>query len=207
MGIRGWRRIFAIGGMAAFAVFAVSCRAAEKRLKPFGTVAVPAVAAFVAAEHFIANVNNDPQGVPVVPEGVTIFNVDPTFKRCLLGKIEEKIPAMTLTVYTLDTICKNSLILAELGDRAETSLAHLWALLEKQPNGPYSGNGALYSIAQKGIPSAWNVFYIRGTDGNLWAVEVYWYQSVFELLDNGWSIGARAVREVILDKEFRIFSR
>jgi len=207
MGIRGWRRIIAIGGMAAFAVFAVSCRAAEKHLKPFSTAEVPAVAKFVTAEHFVANVKNDPQGVPVRAPGVTIFNVDETFKHCLLGKIEEKIPAMTLTVYTLDTICKNSLILAELGDRAETSLAHLWALLEKQPNGPYSGNGALYSIAQKGLPFAWNVFYIRGIDGNLWAVEVYWYQSVFELLDSGWAIGARAVREVVLDKGFRIFSR
>jgi predicted metal-dependent peptidase len=75
---------------------------------------------------------------------------------------------------------KNSLdkpILAELGDKAETTLSAIWELLTKQPNGE---SGVLLTNGYA------NIFYVRDAKGVLWAVGARWSSG-------GWYVCASSV--------------
>ena len=109
------------------------------------------------AEKFVAN----DQQLKAANVGWTGSN----FRALFLNKAEENVGKATIVVHSLE---KNSLdvaIMAELGTRVEIHLCQFFALIAKQSKGeagPLLVNG--YA----------NIAYIRGNDGNLWAVYAYW---------------------------------
>lgn len=72
-------------------------------------------------------------------------------------------------------------ILLELGERAQTSCAHLFELLVLQPNGE---EGELFV---EGTRSKGNIFYALGNDTAIWCIKVWW------LSGQGWEITATSV--------------
>lgn len=109
---------------------------------------------------------------------ITLWYLGDTFKEKMLGKVEHDISATTLTAQALTRDSLDAPILAELGDRAEIFLAHVWDLLTKQANGE---SGILLTNGYA------NIFYVRGTDGNLWAVSAHWHAGC------GWRVDAHSV--------------
>ena len=66
----------------------------------------------------------------------TVFDYEPSkseFQQHFEGRIEENVPAATVNIWELDGEIHPREILRELGDRAELPLAHVYALLAKQP--------------------------------------------------------------------------
>lgn len=119
-------------------------------LKRITTITAPAVQRFVAKDCLkVANV------------GWTSNN----FKKLFLGKVEENVLEQKLAVSRLERASLDAPILAELGDKAEVSLAYLFDLLKKQSKGE---DGVLLTNGYA------NIFYVRSTDGNLWAVRADW---------------------------------
>lgn len=106
--------------------------------------------------------------------------VNDAFRLNFLDKVEKAIEPATLVVYRLEKPALDREIRAELGmDHEETTLAHLYELLSKQSEGergPLLTNG--YA----------NIFYMRGNDGNLWAVYACW-----NVVVHGWHIYAFSV--------------
>jgi len=87
------------------------------------------------------------------------------FDNFFLNKVEENVGEATLAVHKLEKNSVDAPIMTELGSRAEISLAHFFDLLKKQSKG------------QKGtllVNRRANIAYIRGTDGNIWAVNASW---------------------------------
>lgn len=138
-----------------------------KLLKLASTVQVSGATKFVAANHFTVRKSS----------GIQIAWLNENFKLLFLGKIEKNVEPATLNLYWLAGESLDAPILAELGERAETSLAHLVELLKKQPNGE---SGSLLTDGYA------NIFYIRGTDGNLWPVFARWRSA-------GWCVHACSV--------------
>ena len=101
------------------------------------------------------------------------------FKRLFLRKVEEDVPKATLTVSKLTNASLDAPILTELGDRAESKLAWLFELIEKQSKGE---DGILLTNGYA------NIFYVLDADGNLWAVYAYWYSDCRD-----WSVEAYSV--------------
>jgi len=136
-------------------------------LRQVVTVPVDGVKKFVVTDHFkVGTVNS-----------VRIAWLGDNFEQVMLGKVEENIPAATLTAHALTKASLDAPIMVELSNRAETFLAHLWELLRKQPKGE---SGALLTN------SCANIFYVRETDGNLCVVSADWGSG-------GWHVGARSV--------------
>ncbi|MCX6570710.1 MAG: hypothetical protein NT006_04710 [Candidatus Aminicenantes bacterium] len=177
---------------------------AEKRLESFGTVEMPAVVRFVAAKYFREG-NNNPDAPAFDYKRPMILQVVDEFEKHLLGKVETNVPATTMSIHRVAMIGKGDLLIKELGDRAETNLAYVWELLARQPS-PSDREGVLYSERQS-LPFIQNVFFIRGTDGNLWAVSVYWAELHSSEEDNyGWVINAVPTSNP-WDNDVRVFSR
>ncbi|MCX6760056.1 MAG: hypothetical protein NTW46_01795, partial [Candidatus Nealsonbacteria bacterium] len=89
-------------------------------LKQVETVAVKGAERFVAKDHLKeANV------------GWTSDN----FQKLFLDKVEESVKDAAIAVHRLERDSLDAPILAELGNRAETKLAYLFELLEKQSKG------------------------------------------------------------------------
>lgn len=87
------------------------------------------------------------------------------FKGLFLDKVEEDVGAGTIAVHCLEKTSLDAPIMAELGERAELQLAHFFELLKaqsKREEGNLLVNGYV------------NIAYIRGTDGNLWAMSARW---------------------------------
>lgn len=89
-----------------------------------------------------------------------------SFKELFLDKVEEDVGAGTIVVHCLEKTSLNAPIMAELGERAELQLAHFFELLKAQSKGE-EGNLLVDGYV--------NIAYIRGTNGNLWAVYARWY--------------------------------
>jgi len=128
------------------------------------TVEVPGTAKFVAKSRLKA---------------ANVGWTDDNFNQLFRDKVEEQVSDATLVVSRLEKGSLDAPILAELGDRAETQLAHMFALLEKQNKGE---QGVLLTNGYA------NIFYIRGTDGNLWAVGAVWGSG-----GGCWGVGAYSV--------------
>lgn len=149
------------------------------------TVKVDGVKEFIAADKFKAGETVD--RVKYYP------SFGDNFTKYLLPKVERNVVAVDLRVHKL---LRNSLdlgIRAEIGeDNEETSLAHLHQCLKRQGNG------------EKGdlLTNGWaNIFYIRDTDGNLWAVSACWG-------DGGWRLAAGSVvHPNDWDADGQVFSR
>ena len=115
------------------------------------------------------------------------------FRAWMLGKVEE--PGGE-TVLRHARLTKNSVdkpILDELGDKAETALTDIFAMMMEQPNGEKEGNLLADGPA--------NIFYVRNINGVLRAVDVYWY-------DGGWYVNAYSVENPYTwYAGYRVFSR
>ncbi len=101
------------------------------------------------------------------------------FENWFLGKIEEPFTGSMINGCQLEKSSVDGPIIAELGGEkvAETTLAEIYAMMEKQPNGEA---GAL-------LNTGWaNIFYVRDINGTLRAVGVSWRGL-------GWDVGAYSV--------------
>lgn len=142
----------------------------NKLLEFVTTMEVTAVKKFVAADVFKAGESID--GVAYC----TSFGVE--FTEHFLPKIEENVPAATLWVHKLLHNSKDLGICTEIGgDKEETKLADLHQCLKRQGKGE---KGVLLTNGRS------NIFYIRGVDGNIWAVYTVW-------CGNSWRLSAEAV--------------
>lgn len=124
---------------------------------------------FYAKKNFV--VNTDPNAK------VRIVWLGDNFKRHFLGKREVGIEGAVLKVHKLETVSLDAPIRAELGDRAEITLTHIWELLKGQPNGE---KGVLLTNSYA------NIFYVRDAKGILWAVRMDWD-------GGGWRVDDRSV--------------
>jgi hypothetical protein len=147
----------------------------EPEVKPLiqsvGTATTPVrTEKFVARDKFIVDTSKTAR--------VKISGLGSNFEENFLDKIEEPSNATTLSVGKLLESSKDDKIIAELGgeEKAETTLAEMFSLMEKQANGE-SGDLLTNGYA--------NIFYIRKA-GVLWAVSVNWF-------DDGWGVCAFSV--------------
>ena len=106
--------------------------------------------------------------------------MDNVFKHKFFSKVEENVDSTRIAIHRLEKDSIDKLILKELGkEREETSLTHFFVLLKNQSrgqSGPLLTNG--YG----------NVAYIKGNDGNLWAVCANWNRD-----DYYWGIFAHPI--------------
>jgi hypothetical protein len=138
-------------------------------LDPPATSALPRHEEFVAAEHFKENTS------PGADARISWLGA--TFMRRFVAKVEDEAAEVTLQTYALTRSSRDLEIIAELDDRHETKLAHLWCLLKRQRNGE---DGALQRNA------APNIFFVRDATGALGTVDAIWAGA-------GWEIGASRV--------------
>lgn len=147
----------------------------EPLLDWLGIVNIPATTErFVARENFVLDTSKKAH--------VKISYLGDDFKKWFLlgdGKIEDQISEEALRYGKLLKSSIDAPIIAELGgeQKAETTLAEKFALMEKQANGE---NGSLLTNGYA------NIFYIRDINGVLRAVSCYWH-------DVGWSVYAYSV--------------
>ncbi len=153
-------------------------------LEPLGTVIVSVTGRFVAREKFVRDTTSR--------KAPNISYVGNNFSDWLLSKIEEPKPETQLRYAKLLKYSVARSILAELGNSAETTLAEVYALMERQPNGK---DGVL-------LVNGWaNIFFVRDVNDELRAVRVFWG-------GGGWRVGADSVAD---PREWgggdRVFSR
>ena len=91
------------------------------------------------------------------------------FKKLFLDKAEEGVKAATIVVHRLERDSLDAPILTELGSHVETKLAHFFELLKTQSKGESD------TLLTNGYA---NIAYIKGNDGNFWAVRAYWYSGL-----------------------------
>jgi len=139
-------------------------------LNPFGMIRLLGTTKpFVVAEKFAVDTKASAL--------VKIFYLNENFQAWFTGKIETPAVKTTLRYAELVEESLDAPILAELGDKAETTLDQVYALMERQPNGE---EGIL-------LTNGWaNVFYIRDVNGALRAVSVFWH-------GDGWDVDAYSV--------------
>ncbi len=143
-------------------------------LKPIGTVAIaPTKGVFIAREKFVVNTKWN--------AAVKIAYIWDEFTSWFMDKTEQPFEGSTLKYGTLSRSSVDGPIIAELGgeEKAETTLAEVFALMSAQPNGE---KGALLTNGYA------NIFYVRDAKGVLRAVGVYWAAD-----DCGWRVRARSV--------------
>lgn len=126
---------------------------AERLLYLIGSVPVPALPEFVAAEKFRVGETTD---------GLTVGWLDDNFKKHFLGKIEEAVEAAELRVHELIKPSRDPALIAELGggDKAEISLGQFWHFLTK-------ANRVRWWVC-------WYCAHIRDLDRVLWVVSASW---------------------------------
>jgi len=146
---------------------AVTITAVAKSILAFvGTVAVPATEKFVAKDNF-----------QVGKAGIGWLGDN--FKTWFLGKTEGSAEESVLRYHELTESSLDTPILAELGDKAETTLADLFHLLSLQANGQ---GGVLLANSYA------NIFYVRDASGELRAVSACW-----DAGGGGWRVDADGV--------------
>jgi hypothetical protein len=133
-------------------------------LKPFGApFTVPSVKEFVAKKKFVFNASENAR--------VRIRWLGDRFKQVMLPKTEHDVAKTELRFSKLETATLDSLIITELGDRAEITLHHFYeTLAHKKQVRDYE----------------WIIGYVRGVDGYLWAVGASWD-------GGGWDVRADSV--------------
>lgn len=109
------------------------------------------------------------------------------FEIQFLGLEVAEVPEMDLAVHKLMTGSLDLLVLAELGSKAETAVSQFYAFL----------------AANRGS-SEWFICYLKGKDGNLWAVYAGWdtghggwgVEAYSVERPDGWSAGGRILSQV-----------
>jgi hypothetical protein len=142
----------------------------EPLLELLDTVTVPATTErFVARDHFTGKAP------------VKISYLGDNFTEWFLNKTEEPFAGSVLAYHRLLKGSVDGPIIAELGgeQEAETTLAEMFALMEKQANGE---SGALLTNGYA------NIFYIRDVNGRLRTVRCDW-------IVDGWGVGAYSVED------------
>ena len=99
--------------------------------------------------------------------------------RCSWEKKEQGVTANRLTIHSLGKNSLDAPIRKELGNREEITLAHFVHLVRQQSQGQ---DGVLLTNGYA------NVAYIKGNDGNMWAVNADWYSD-----DRYWRVEASSV--------------
>jgi len=102
---------------------------------------------------------------------------DNNFDQLFLNKVEKNVLPASIAVHQLKRSSTDKLIMAELGAAAEIQLAYLFELIKAQSQGQ---EGVLL------VNGYANIAYIRGTDGNLWAVDAGWGAA------GGWGVSANS---------------
>ena len=152
---------------------------AKKLLKLVGTVSVPAIESFKAADYFKVDTS--------AKAPVKIAWLGENFKKHFLGKVENASEAADLNVHKLLTAARDLPeddepgIIPELGGRHETMLGQLYSLLQKQ------GKGQAGTLLVNGRA---NIAYIRDEEGIFWAVNALWGACV-----DGWHVEACSVED------------
>lgn len=157
-------------GCALGATEQVSTPRGQVLLELVRTISVPAIPEFRTADKF---------KVGETVDGVRISSImGSNFTQFFLPKVERNVPATEIRVHKLLQNSRDLGIRAEIGEeKEETTLGHLWERLKLQGNGQ---DGVL-------LTNGWaNIFYIRDTEGKLWAVCARWY-------DDGWGLSANSV--------------
>lgn len=139
---------------------------ASESADPPTTSAVSGRERFIARDHFRRSM------LPTALVKITWLGA--TFTEHFLPKIETNPASPLLRIHTVQRIARDIEIIAELGAQHETTLADLWCLLVRQPNGEA---GALRIDAQP------NILYVRDTAGALRTVDTLWGGA-------GWELGA-----------------
>lgn len=176
----------AVEGKFAAGELVVAAKTATAKLLAFVTsVTVPSVKHFAAAEHFR-------HGETV--EGVKCY-LWGNFKTQFGEKIEKNVTECKLRVHKLLRNSRDLNIRTEITEeKEETFLAHIWEMLKLQPTGE---KGALLTNGYA------NIFYVRDTEGVLWAVDAHW--SAFS---SEWILHARSVeRPHVWSSDSQVFSR
>ncbi|MFC1656939.1 hypothetical protein ACFL14_03205 [Patescibacteria group bacterium] len=141
----------------------------------------PAIEKFRAIDHFKITPNEDRKTAEVV-----IGWISDNFRNLFLqgeGKIEENIPAGKLQLNKLKRASVDGPIIAELGGETlvETTLAEMFYAMKLQ------GRGQKGALLTNGYA---NIFYVRDTEGNLWAVYGDW-RSGYEC----WHVSAYSITD------------
>lgn len=104
-------------------------------------------------------------------EGAGVKFMGSNFRAQFLGLEVGATSSVELKVQELTVASKDIPILYELGDQAENSVSQFRAFLAENRNS-----------------SEWFIFYLRGKDGNLWAVGAFWHS-----VHRGWRVRANSV--------------
>lgn len=159
-------------------VLAKAQAAGQCLLESIGATVVAPVKEFMAKDFFKLGTS----------AGVTIAYLGDNFKENFLKKVERDIAGTTLKSFRLKEASLDQPIITELGPKHETTLAHLWELLKAQPNGKPG------TLLTNGCA---NIFYIRDTEGILWAVGAGWRSGGWYVYacsveaQNGWNAVSR----------------
>ena len=145
----------------------------KKLLELVTTVSVAACEKFVAKKHFKVDTGRKAK--------VKIAFLWDNFSKHFLPKTEEGVLAGEIKVHKLLQSSLDAPIMTELCETKvySTTLADMWGMLEKQPNGE---DGALL------VNGYANILYIHDTEGNLCAVGANWRADY-----GGWSVEAYSV--------------
>ncbi len=152
--------------------------AAANLLEPIGRVQLPAVEAFSAKACFVTR---------NTPDGVRLGCVGDNFTRVFLlngsGHHEIDVPASERRIHRLRKSSRDEPIINELGGEqmVATYLAHMWEMMKRQ------GQGQEGDLLTNGYA---DTFYIRDSDGTLWAVGCHWYVEHW-----GWDVEAYSVTD------------
>ena len=138
----------------------------EKYLKPIDGECIHAdKTEFIVARKFIDEAAGEPE--------VKVY-LDSIFKKVLSSKVEEPHPERFLSWHDQIDHTSDESIIKDFGGelQVEINMRDIWHKLLQQSNGE---NGALLNNGCK------NVFYVRGIDHQLYALQISWY-------GNGWFI-------------------
>ena len=142
-------------------------RKSGEPLDPPSTAAIPLAEQFVAREHFKEDIT------PAAD--VKISWLGASFVRRFAVKVEAA-GVTLLQAYLLRSPSNDRDIIAELGNRHETSLADVWCFLRQQAKGE---GGALQT-------NSVYIFFVRDGAGELGVVDTVWGGA-------GWEVGASPV--------------
>ncbi|MDE2001375.1 MAG: hypothetical protein KGI60_02275 [Patescibacteria group bacterium] len=152
-------------------------------LETIGTIKVGAIDRFFGGGAFTARSTE-----------VKFAWIAQSFKQRFHKKLEEPQREVELRVSRLKKRSLDESIREELGDKAETTLATIWVLLRRQPNGGKEGMLLANGFA--------NIFYVRDADRDFTAVRIVWSA-------DGWRLHAFLVGSLTdgWDEDGRVFSR
>ena len=134
-----------------------------------GTIVLPRTGGSLAREKFVAGSSS-----------VRIGFVDKNFQKWFGGKVVELEGEPQLFYAMLTKPSCDGEILSTLGDKPETTLGPIYALMLLQSDGE---DGVLLTNGHA------NIFYVEGEDGELRALGVCW------LWGAAWCVGARSVSD------------